>query len=327
VKKYKEVKMNFKNIAILTIIIVIIVSIITLNTQEKPKQSKSKASVIVSTYALYDIAKNIAKDKFSLSTVLPFGSDAHSYELTPKKMAKIQDAQLFVYSGASLEPWVSRFSSKKSLDMSKHVELMHLSKDAHHHHAGHHKHDGHHEHEQETHDEKSIDPHYWLDLQNMVKMSEVLTKEFIKLSPDNKEFFQTNKQIYIDNLTKMQKRYERNFAECKKDTIIVNHNAFSYLGKKYNFHIESISGLSNDSMPSPENIKHILHKIEDKNIKIIFFESFASDKLVKSIAKDTGIKVDTLQPLGNITKDEEGMSYEQIMNENIKKIKQALECR
>jgi zinc transport system substrate-binding protein len=125
----------------------------------------------------------------------------------------------------------------------------------------------------------------------------------------------------------MQKRYEKDFSSCQKDTIIVNHNAFSYLAQKYNFNIKSINGLSNDSMPSPEDIKHILHEIEDKNISTIFFESFASDKLVKSIAKDTDIKVDTLQPLGNITKDEQGMSYEQIMDENIKKIKQALECR
>lgn len=119
----------------------------------------------------------------------------------------------------------------------------------------------------------------------------------------------------------------KTFSSCQKDTIVVNHNAFSYLGERYGFHIESVNGLSNDSMPSPEDIKHILQLIKEKDISVIFFESFASDKIIKSIAKDTGVKIDTLQPLGNITKDEKGMTYAEIMDENIKKIKYALECR
>jgi zinc transport system substrate-binding protein len=155
--------MNLKNIIVASIILVITVFIIILSTQKNQQKVSTNKSIVLSTYALYDIAKHISKDKFELSTVLPFGSDAHSYELSPKKMVEIQDAQLFVYSGASLEPWVSKFSSDKSLDMSKHVELIYLDKGEHHNHA----------HEHDSHDDKNIDPHYWLDVQNMIKMSEV----------------------------------------------------------------------------------------------------------------------------------------------------------
>jgi len=307
--------MDFKKIVIVLLVLIFVATLVLFKQDKNSDNISSKQSVILSTFALYDISKFIAKDKFEISTVLPFGSDAHSFELTPKKMAQIQDADLFVYSGAALEPWVSKFSSQKSLDMSLHVELIHMQDDEHHH--------SHHEHE----DEEAVDPHYWLDLKNMQKMADVLTDEFTKLSPDNKNFFETNKKEYVSKLADMDKRYEQEFKECKKDTIVVNHNAFSYLGKKYSFHIESINGLSNDSMPSPSVIKDILHVIEHEKISVIFFESFASDKLIKSIAKDANVKVDTLQPLGNITKDEKDLTYFQIMDENIKKIKQALECR
>jgi len=298
-------------------------------SSDKKEDSKAtEVNVVVSTYALYDISKNILKDKVELKTVLPFGSDAHSYELSPKKVASIQDADLFVYSGASLEPWISRFSTSKSLDMSKYVKLIHLSDHDHHHDHKHEheEHDAHHEHSHDA-DKMAVDPHYWLDIENMKTMTEVLAAEFIKLSPKNKEFFESNKKSYLKKLDEMKSSYDQSFKECKKDTIVVNHNAFSYLGKRYGFEIEAVSGLSNDSMPSPKDIKHVMHLIEEKNISVIFFESFASDKIIKSIANDTGVKVDTLHPLGNITKDQQGMSYKQIMDQNIEKIKQALECR
>ncbi len=312
--------MGLKKILATLFLVVLIAGLVLVNNNKKVDGNSSEQNIVLSTFPLYDIASHIAKDKFVLSTVLPFGSDAHSFEMTPKKMAQIQDAELFVYSGASLEPWVSKFSSKKSLDMSQHVELIHMQEDENHHHA-------HHDEHEQVEDDEAVDPHYWLDLTNMQKMAEVLTSEFIRLSPDNKSFFEKNKKEYLNNLIDMDNRYKKEFKECKKDTIVVNHNAFSYLGKKYNFHIESINGLSNDSMPSPKVIKDIIHLIEDEDISIIFFESFASDKLIKSIAKDTNVNVDTLQPLGNITKDEENMSFSEIMDDNILKIKKALECR
>ncbi|QFR48222.1 zinc ABC transporter substrate-binding protein [Sulfurimonas lithotrophica] len=316
--------MSLKNIIIVLFLLILIVGYALLKPEQKIQNHSSKNSIVLSTFALYDAAKHIGKDKFKLSSVLPFGSDAHSYELTPKKMAEIQDSSLFVYSGASLEPWISKISSPNMLDMSKYVNLIHLEEDHHHHH--HHEDESHHEDEEVSHKE-AIDPHYWLDINNMIKVAQKLTQEFVKLSPKNKDFFESNKNEYIKTLKEMDKRYKEELSLCKKDTIIVNHNAFSYLGKTYNFHIESINGLSTESMPSPDDVKHILHEIKEKNVSIIFFESFASDKLIKSIAKDVNVKVDTLQPLGNITKDEQNLTYAEIMDKNIRKIKQALECR
>jgi zinc transport system substrate-binding protein len=311
--------MNLKKTVLAFLVVIIMILFVTVELEKKSDIKNSKISVVVSTYALYDIAIHIAKDRFFVKNILPFGSDAHSYELSPKDIVGIQNAELFVFSGASLEPWTAKFSTQRSLDMSKYVELIHLDEQDHHEHA-------YHDEDKDSHEE-AIDPHYWLDLKNMQKMTEVLAAEFTKLSPKDKAFFESNKKSYLESLDTMHNSYKEALKECKKDTIVVNHNAFSYIGKKYDFHIESINGLSNDSMPSPNDIKKILHLIENKGISIIFFESFASDKIIKSIARDTDVSVDTLQPLGNITKDEVGKSYKQIMDENIQKIKQALECK
>jgi len=290
---------------------------IVLKEDSKLEKEKSKPGVVLSTFALYDSAKFIAGDNLDISMILPFGADAHNFELTPKIMSKIEDSSLFVFSGASLEPWIARIPSKNSIDMSKHVKLIAPEGEG----CGHEDHEDHH------HSENHIDPHYWLDIKNMISITEILKDELIKLSPQNKELFQKNADKYSHMLSALDEKSKQQFDSCKKDTIIVNHNAFSYLSKNYGFHVESLSGLSPQMIPSPKSIKHIHEAIKEHNITTIFFESFVSDKIIKSIAKDLDVKVDVLQPLGNITKDEIGKSYIEIMDINIQKITKALECQ
>jgi zinc transport system substrate-binding protein len=109
----------------------------------------------------------------------------------------------------------------------------------------------------------------------------------------------------------------------------VEHNAFSYLANKYNFNVSSISGLSPDAQPSAQVMENVLNIVKEKKINTIFFESFASDKVVKTLAHDAHVEVDMLQPLENITQDEakKGVTYESLMLENLTKIAKSRECQ
>ena len=66
-----------------------------------------------------------------------------------------------------------------------------------------------------------------------------------------------------------------------------------------------------------------------KGFRLFFYENFVNDKVTKTIAKDANISVDVFQPLGNITADEAkaGMTYEDIMRQNLNKLSKALMCK
>ena len=61
---------------------------------------------------------------------------------------------------------------------------------------------------------------------------------------------------------------------------------------------------------------------------MVFFENFSSQKNIQTIADDLGIKVENLQPLGNITAEEldQNLSYVDIMKNNLEKIAKAMQC-
>jgi len=289
-----------------------------ISTQTKSVQTKStKPIVAVSSFALYDIVTHLAPKSVEIVNILPFGVDAHSFEPTPKLMASLERSSLVVYSGAGLEPWIDGFVFKSdTINMSQFVTLKKLSGSHSHHQHSHTKH------------QSNLDPHYWLDFENMKKATEVVSQALIKLDAKNREIYEQNKKNYIKMLENLDSSYTQSLNSCKKDVIITNHNAFSYLASRYGFEVEALSGLSPEAQPSAKQIAILMEHIKEDDIKTIFFESFVSDKVINAIAKDVKVGVDTLQPLGNITKNEaqKGMGYEQIMRQNLTKLQKALEC-
>ena len=311
---------DFRNIIFVLIIITFSLQMFLMNNEQSEEEVTSKPIVAVSTYSIYDITKNITQDSVEIVNILPFGVDAHSFEPTPKLMVALQKSKLVIYSGAGLEPWTQGFEfTDKVIDMSKHVKLRELQSDEFDHHD-------HHDH-QCAH--SKIDPHYWLDINNMILATNIITQELIAMMPENKDLYVGNAQKYMNMLKSLDADYKKGLATCRLDTIITNHNAFAYLSKKYSFHVEALSGFSPDTQPSAKDITRLMSHIQEEGVSTIFFESFVSDKVIKSIAKDVNVKVDVLQPLGNITADEAelNLGYEDIMRENLKKLNKALECR
>lgn len=304
---------DFRNIIFVLIIATFLLQMYV--SKEDAKVKNEKPTVSLSTFALYDIAKNISQDSMNLVMILPLGVDAHSFEPTPKLMVKIMRSQLVIYSGAGLEPWTSSFEFKsKVIDMSKSVKLL-KPKDEHEGHA-------------HNHGQDAVDPHYWLDIQNMISATKLISKEFIKISPENKQVYKSNSEKYVAKLKSIDAKYKKALSNCKKETIIVNHNAFSYLSNNYGFHVEALSGLSPDAQPSAKDMLRVIEHVKEHDVKTIFFESFVNDKAMKSIAQEAKVSVEVLQPLGNITRDEaeKNLSYEDIMLDNLQKISKALVC-
>ena len=303
-----------KKSTIIILIFFVTMALIAVSMSKKQLSVKNaKPIVALTTFSLYDITKHIAGESVKIINILPFGVEPHDYEPTPKIMADIEKASLVIYSGAGLEPWTHGFSFKgRVIDMSHFVKLRELKKDEVHEHHSH----------------EAIDPHYWLNFSNMAKATELITTELIKIVPKNKNLYIKNRDKYLKMLKKLDEDFKSKLSQCDRDTIIVNHNAFGYLAETYNFHVKSVSGLSPDAQANAKNIINLISEIKEHNVSTLFFESFVSDKAIKSLAKETQTKVDILEPLGNITADEEKkhLTYEKLMEENLLKLSKALSC-
>lgn len=104
---------------------------------------------------------------------------------------------------------------------------------------------------------------------------------------------------------------------------MTQHAAFRYLALDYGLKQVPISGLSPDSEPSAARLAELTKYIKKNNIKYIYFEENASQALASTLAKETGVKLDVLNPLESLTEKQtkDGADYISIMKSNLKALK------
>lgn len=290
----------------------------------------SDMTVTTTIYPLYSIAKEVGADKIKLQNLIPFGVEAHGFDPAPADMAKLSKSDLFITSSDAMEPWKDKIVKslkieQKVFDMSEYVKLRTLQEDNDEHHEDEKDKKGHkHEHEH-----GGIDPHYWVSLNNYILMTESMTKLFIEKDAENKDFYTQNSNNYLAKVKALKEKYDSTLSTCTNKKILVNHDAFGYFADDYGVKQYSISGMSPEDKPSAKQISELINLVKNEKINTVFFEEFASPKVAQTIAKASNVKTDALRPAENITKEEnkKGYGYLQIMEENLEKLKFAMDCK
>lgn len=91
---------------------------------------ENKLLIVTTLFPQYDFARQIAGDKAEVILLLPPGVEAHDFEPTPSDIILINKADLFIYTGDEMEPWVANIldsldnSNLNVLDVSKGIELI-----------------------------------------------------------------------------------------------------------------------------------------------------------------------------------------------------------
>ena len=214
-------------------------------------------------------------------------------------------------------------------------EIHHLvsGEDVHDEHAKEDDHDDHDEHEEGGHDghdhDYEFDPHIWLDPILVKQQVNVIRDGLIQVDPDNKEHYEENARIYNDKMDALDMKIGSALSSCQKDTIVPYHNAFTYLGERYDIHIMALGGMAPDAEASAAEIAEFVDFVKDNDIKVIFSEELVDPRLAEVIAEEANAQVLLFSPLEALNKDEAGtnVSYIDKMENNLDSLKVALECQ
>lgn len=316
--------MDMKRLTLFGAVIIAVIGGLSLLAPQKTVKGTEKPVVSVSTFPLYEAARAVAGERLDVRTIIPLGSDPHVFSPNPKQVAQISESALFVYNGAGFESWAENLKNTlpegvRIIDMSSHVTLLEHEKEEDH---------DHHE-EEARHEHGAFDPHYWLDIDNMIMMTKVLEASLTQIQPENAPFFRQNASAYIAELEQLKSEYAAGLAECKNRILVSNHDAFGYLAHANNLETVSVVGLSTDEQPSAKNIADIVALVKEHHITTVFFEALVNDSVSQTIARETGTKAVALQPLANISEDElkSHQTYLGVMRENLAKLRDAMECR
>ena len=281
------------------------------------KSANGKLNVVTTFYPIYEFTKQVAGDTANVKLLIGAGTEPHEYEPSAKAVATIQDADTFVYENENMETWVPKLLKtlkKGKVNVVKATGKMLLLPGT--------EEEEDHDHGKEGHHHE-YDPHVWLSPKRAIKMVENIRDSLSKRYPDKKVTFQKNAAAYIKKLETLDKEYTTGLANAKQKSFVTQHAAFRYLALDYGLKQVSISGLSPDSEPSASRLAELTQYIKKNNIKYIYFEENASQALASTLAKETGVKLDVLNPLESLTEKQtkDGADYISIMQSNLKSLK------
>ena len=190
----------------------------SVTSSEAEQMDESRVKVITTLFPQYDFVRQIAGDKVTVTLIVPPGVEAHAYEPTPQDIVSIQKADMFVYTGESMEPWAHKVIETVGEENIYVVEagegLFDMSTDVHDHQEDHVEHEGNDDNEDEEHedhDHNGVDPHVWLDPVKAQEMVEHILLGLIKVAPEYEEEFRINADAYIESLDALHHEFEDAF--------------------------------------------------------------------------------------------------------------------
>lgn len=288
--------------------------------------SDGKLDVVASFYPMQFLAEEIGGSHVSVTTLTKPGTEPHDLELSPRQIGGLGDADYILFLKGvqpAVDDAVAQAGVKNTVDAAKLTRLENHGSEV----EGHDHAEGE-EHEDEEHghegEEAGLDPHIWLDPVKYAEVAEGVGKSLEKADPDHAADYRKNTESLVAELNTLDNAYETGLKNTATKTFITTHSAFGYLAERYGLTQEGIAGIDPEAEPSPARIDEI-HSVAEKNdATTVFFETLASDKTAKTLAKDLGLKTGVLDPLEGITDKSAGADYIEVMQSNLSALQKAL---
>jgi zinc transport system substrate-binding protein len=316
-----EHTMKGKQSLIVIICIVMLCVLVSCKQKQQQERGEKKMRVVASLFPLYDFARQIGKEKAGVVLLVPPGAEPHSFEPRPGDILKIHEADMFLYTGEAMEPWIEEIlkgiNKQTPIVVDSGKEIMMTGEHADKGSAGH-------EHGKD-------DPHIWLDFSNAEKMVDAILDGFVRADPSHRAFYMKNAEAYKQQLQSLDKKYFDSLASCKKRILIHGgHFAFGYLARRYNLqYLTAYQGYAPNAEPTPQNLIELMKKLRSNSLRFVFYEELVMPRLAETIARETGAGLLMLNGAHNVTEEEleKGVTFISLMEQNLENLKRGLECQ
>ncbi|MEV0040343.1 metal ABC transporter substrate-binding protein [Streptomyces sp. NPDC050804] len=290
------------------------------------KKSGDKLAVTASFYPMEFLAQQIGGDHVSVTTLTKPGVEPHDLELKPRQTAELGESDVIVYLKGiqpAVDKAIDQSGVERIVDAASLTTLEKHGTEVGHVHGGdEHAADEHAAEEESTAD--GNDPHIWLDPVRYAEVAKGVGAALEKADPDNADTYRKNTDALVTKLGGLDTAFKQGLADTATKTFITTHAAFGYLAERYGLEQEAIAGIDPEAEPSPARIKELETIAEQDKVSTVFFETLASDRTAKTIAADSGLKTDVLDPLEGITDRSKGDDYIEVMQANLAALEKAL---
>jgi zinc transport system substrate-binding protein len=286
--------------------------------------SQPKLKIVTTLFPWQEFARSVGEEKVQVDLLLPPGAEPHNWEPKPSAVTKINQADIFIYTGRAMEPWVedllkaTKSSRLQVLEASRGIALL--------------------ETKDHTHGAQipsgrgqggKNDPHIWLDFSLDMNIVEMIASAFSEKDPANATHYRANAVAYKSKLDALDRKYGSSLSQCRQRQMILGgHSAFGYLTQRYGLQQIALYGISPNAEPTPKKLAEVVQAAKNHKVKFIFFESLVNPKLAQVLAKEAGLGTLLLHTGHNVTKEQikNKTTFLELMEINLNNLRRGLGC-
>jgi ABC-type Zn uptake system ZnuABC Zn-binding protein ZnuA len=274
--------------------------------------------VVATTTQAADLARNVAGDRAHVVGLLTANADPHEYELRPRDVQALSDADLVVRSGGDVDDWladaIEQAASKAPvvtlIDAMETIEGGHEHEGEEHKGEEHAEEGGEHAEEGEQHEgEEAVDAHWWQNPHDAVIAIGEIERSLAIVDPEHADAYRDSAGRYRAEIETL----DRAIRSCWNDVpprqrkLVTTHDALSYYAQRYGLEVVGtvIPSASTEGQASAGALAELVETIRREDVKVVFAESSVNSKVERAIADETGATVgkplwaDTLGPTGS----------------------------
>lgn len=329
---------------IITLMLVAVLAVCALSgcgTSKSGEDTKDKKIKIVTTiFPEYDWVMQILgdkADKADVTMLLDKGVDLHSYQPSTADIAKISEADVFIYVGGESDEWVEDVLKEAKNKKLKVINLMDVMGDkAKEEEVKEGMQPEEEEHAEEAKDGKEeeeveYDEHVWLSLKNAKIFTKKIADVLSEVDKDDAKTYQANYESYAKKLDDLDKKYADAVASAKNKTLVFGDRfPFRYLVNDYGLdYYAAFVGCSAESEASFETVTFLAKKIDELGLNNVLTIEGKNHKIAKTVVDNTknkDQKVLTMDSMQSTTSKDvkDGATYLGIMEKNLEVLKEAL---
>ena len=305
----------------IALVLIFVLATTAFGCSKEPVADDGRLKVVCTNFAAYDLTRSITGKAASVTMLLKPGEESHSFEPTPRDIAELEKADLFVYTGGESDSWADTILESvdngpmpvRMLELCEPLDEEHLpGLEAESEHG--------HVHE--------YDEHVWTSPKNALDITNGILKALLAADSQNADIYKQNADNAVWELEKLDSAYRHLAESAKRNTLVFcDKSPFLYMVKEYGFdYFAAFPGCYEGAEPDAKTVAFLIDKVKAENIPVVFYIEFSNRQMANTVSEDTGAKPLLLHSAHGITKAEfeAGATYLSLMWQNLENLKEAL---
>ncbi|MCG9583146.1 zinc ABC transporter substrate-binding protein ZnuA [Vibrio tubiashii] len=248
------------------------------------------STVLTSIKPIQLITVELTKNISQPDVLLGSNTSPHDYALRPSDVKRLRNADLVVWYGNDLEPFLTKVLKDQdnvlTLSDINGLELREFA-------GGHHDH-----HDHDGHDHGSHDPHFWLGYKPTMQVAEAITQKLVELDATNKAEYVKNLEAFKQQLTEQKAAITKQLAPVADAGYYVFHDAYGYFEQDFPLNHLGYFTVSPERKPGAKTLISIRKTLAAEQARCVFSEPQFTPAVVESVTRGSNAKTGVLDPLG-----------------------------